>query len=43
MNDPKTIAEKLDAAQDGQQFGAVLNQLFSALEKAKDEVDEENR
>lgn len=43
MTDPKTLAEKLDAAQNGEQFGAVLNQLFRALERAKDEVDEESR
>jgi len=26
----KTFAEKLDAAQSGEEFGAVLNQLFVA-------------
>lgn len=41
MSDPKTIAEKLDAAQDGEQFGAVLKQLFHALERARDELDED--
>jgi len=37
MTDPKTVAEKLDAAQNGEQFGAVLSDLFRALEKAGDE------
>lgn len=38
---PKTIAEKLDAAQTGQEFGAVLSGLFSALERARDNEEEE--
>ena len=36
-NEPKTIPEKLDAARDGQEFAAVLGELFGALEKAIDE------
>jgi hypothetical protein len=40
-DDPKTIAEALDAAQTGQEFGQLLNSLFGALEKARD--DEEGR
>ena len=35
--EPKTWAEQLDAAETGEQFGAVLNNLFAALEKAKDD------
>lgn len=34
---PRTIPEKLDAAETGAEFGAVLQGLFSALEKAKDD------
>lgn len=38
MNDePKTIPERLDAARDGQEFAAVLQGLFGALEKAIDD------
>ena len=40
MNEPKTVAEKLDAAKDGQEFGQVLNGLFGALERAKDDAIE---
>lgn len=35
---PETFPEKLDRAENGEQFGAVLNELFRALEQAKDEV-----
>ena len=31
----KTLAEQLDAAENGQEFGQVINNLFSFLEKAK--------
>jgi len=37
MSEPKTAAEMLDAAQDGQEFGAVLQGLFGALEEAMDD------
>lgn len=37
---PMTLAEKLDAAQTGEEFGGVLVGLFSALEQARDEDDE---
>lgn len=40
MSEPKTVAEQLDAAQNGQEFANVLFGLFSALEKARDEVDD---
>ena len=44
MDKPKrTLAEALDAAQDGEQFGRVIMGLFSALEEAMDaEREEEN-
>ena len=37
---PKTVAEQLDAAQTGQEFMDVLNNLFKVAEKLKDEADE---
>ena len=37
---PRTLAEQLDAAKDGTEFGEVLMRLFSALERAR-EVDDE--
>ena len=40
MTDPKTFPEKLDAAKNGAEFAAVLNDLFTALEKAIDDEDE---
>jgi len=36
----RTVAERLDAATDGDQFGRVLNSLFTALEHAIDEEDQ---
>lgn len=33
--DPKTIPEMLDAAQTGEEFGAVLMDVFAALDKAR--------
>ena len=38
--EPMTVAEQLDAAESGAEFGAVLIGLFSALESAKDADDE---
>lgn len=35
MDQPKTIAEKLDAANDGKEFGAVIIDMFAALDKAR--------
>ena len=35
--DPKTLAERLDAAQDGREFARVINSLFGILEKAKND------
>jgi hypothetical protein len=34
---PKTIAEQLDAAQSGEEFGQVLMGLFDTLAHARDE------
>jgi len=39
MKEPKTFPELLDAAEDGQEFGGVLQGLFGALEKARDDDD----
>lgn len=36
MNDPKTVAEQLDAAESGEEFGQVLSGLFDALAAARD-------
>ena len=33
----RTIPERLDAAENGDQFGRVLNSLFTALERAIEE------
>ena len=35
--EPMTLAEQLDAAETGEEFGQVLMGLFSFLEKARDE------
>ena len=34
---PRTIAEQLDAAQTGEEFGQVLTGLFAALDRAREE------
>lgn len=36
VNDPKTVAEQLDAAKDGEEFGQVLMGFFSALAKQRE-------
>lgn len=36
---PKTLAEQLDAAQSGEEFGVVIQGLFGWLEKARDEEE----
>lgn len=41
MTDRKTLAEQLDTAPDGAAFGQVIQNLFAALETAKDEADDE--
>ena len=40
MTEPKTVAEQLDAAKDGQEFGQVILGLFGTLERAKDDADD---
>ena len=40
VNDPKTVAEQLDAAKDGEEFGQVLMGFFAAMDKARDEAGE---
>ena len=37
VTEPKTVAEQLDAAQTGEEFGAVVMGLFTALEKAMED------
>ena len=37
VNEPKTVAEQLDAAKDGEEFGKVLMGFFAAVDKARDE------
>ncbi len=39
MSEPKTFAEQLDAAQDGQEFGQIIQNMFRSLESAKDAID----
>jgi hypothetical protein len=39
VSDPKTFAERLDAAQDGQEFGQIIQNMFRSLESAKDAID----
>jgi hypothetical protein len=34
--DPKTVAEQLDAAESGEEFGQVLLGLFGALDRARE-------
>lgn len=42
MTDPKTIPEKLDAAQTGDEFAAVLVAILDGLERARDAEEEPN-
>lgn len=37
---PKTIAEQLDSAQSGEEFGQVIEGFFRLLEAARDEEEE---
>ena len=39
MTEPKSFAQRLDAAQDGQEFGAVIDDMFKALQSAKESID----
>jgi len=39
MPEDKTIAEQLDAAQDGKEWGLVIQDMFAALSEAKVHID----
>lgn len=39
MTPPKTLAEQLDAAESGEQFGRVLSGFFTALDQARQEEE----
>lgn len=41
MGERRTIPEQLDDAQNGEQFAAVLQGLFSALDKARWETEDD--
>lgn len=42
MTAPRTIVEQLDAASNGQEFGAAINGLFSALETLMAREDDDD-
>jgi len=37
MTEPKTVAEMLDAAQTGEEFGTVILRIFKTLERMQDD------
>ncbi len=39
MSEPKTFAERLDAAQDGREWGLVIQDMFKCLADAKVAID----
>jgi hypothetical protein len=39
MTEPKSFAERLDAAQDGREWGLVIQDMFAALAEAKVAID----
>jgi len=39
VTEPKTFAERLDAAQDGREWNLVIQDMFKALESAKESID----
>lgn len=41
VDEPKTVAEQLDAAQSGEEFGNVLKGFFTALADAKHREDDD--
>lgn len=44
MDDPRTVAEQLDAAKTGEEFGGVLMGFMAAMDKARwaeEEADDE--
>ena len=38
---PRTVAEQLDDAKDGEEFAGVLWKLFAALDAARDEEEDQ--
>ena len=38
----RTLAERLDNTADGAEFGAVLNELMNALDKARWDTDDDD-
>jgi hypothetical protein len=38
-DDRRTFVERLDAAKNGKEFGAVLNDLFAHLDNTRDQED----
>jgi len=41
MTEKKTVAEQLDAARTGEDFGQVLSGLFASLERQRDKEDDD--
>jgi hypothetical protein len=39
VSEPKTFAERLDAARDGKEWGLVIQDMFAALAEAKVHID----
>ena len=39
MTEPKSFAERLDAAQDGKEWGLVIQDMFKCLADAKVAID----
>jgi len=39
VSEPKSFAERLDAAQDGKEWGLVIQDMFAALAEAKVAID----
>lgn len=39
MDEPKSFAERLDAAQDGKEWGLVIQDMFKCLADAKVAID----
>jgi len=39
MTEPKTFAERLDAARDGREFGILIQDMLSCLDDAKASIE----
>jgi hypothetical protein len=39
VSEPKSFAQRLDAAQDGREWGLVIQDMFAALAEAKVHID----